>query len=90
MIFFSNPAAAKVPTDATSGLLPDLPPDAVKSYLQYRFPLQLAADFYIFDLQAMVADTGEFPILAMYVNPFVWCFVYIMSVDDCFLKICCS
>ncbi|KAL7469514.1 hypothetical protein ACHAXS_009772 [Conticribra weissflogii] len=59
-VIFPSSVAAKVPTDATSGLLPDLPPDAVKSYLQYRFPLQLAADFYIFDLQAMVADTDEY------------------------------
>lgn len=34
--------------------------DAVKSYLQYRYSLQLAADFYIFDLQNMVADTDEY------------------------------
>jgi len=47
-------------TDASSGLLPDLPPEAVRSYLQYRFPLQLAADFYVFDLQVMVGDTDEF------------------------------
>mmetsp|Transcript_8237 Transcript_8237/g.18037 ORF Transcript_8237/g.18037 Transcript_8237/m.18037 type:complete len:304 (-) Transcript_8237:169-1080(-) len=59
-MIFPSSAAAKVVTDASSGLLPDLPPDAVKSYLQYRFPLQLAADFYIFDLQTMVADTDEY------------------------------
>ena len=52
--------AARVPTDASSGLLPDLPPEAVRSYLQYRYSLQLAADFYIFDLQTMVADTDEY------------------------------
>ena len=50
--------AKKTGTDASS-LDPDLPPDAIKSYLQYRYSLQLAADFYIFDLQNMVADTGE-------------------------------
>ena len=47
-------------TDASSGLLPDLPPGAKITYLQYRFPLQLAADFYMFDLQTMVADTDEY------------------------------
>lgn len=52
-------AFAKVATDASS-LDADLPPDAVKSYLQYRYSLQLAADFYIFDLQNMVADTDEY------------------------------
>ena len=51
-------ANAREVTDVTSGGLPDLPPDAQRSYLQYRFPLQLAADFYIFDLQTMVGDTG--------------------------------
>ena len=47
-------ALAREVTDASSGELPDLPPEAVRSYLQYRFPLQLSADFYIFDLQNMV------------------------------------
>jgi len=51
-------AFAKTATDASS-LDPDLPKDAIKSYLQYRYSLQLAADYYIFDLQNMVADTGE-------------------------------
>jgi len=47
-------------TDASSGDLPELPPEAVRSYLQYRFSLQLAADYYLFDLQSMVSDTDEF------------------------------
>jgi hypothetical protein len=50
----------RAPTTSLSGHLPDLPPEAVRSYLQYRFPLQLAADYYIFDLQTMVRDTDEF------------------------------
>ena len=50
----------RTPTDATSGNLPDFPPEAIRSYLQYRYPLQLAADFYIFDLQSMVANTDSF------------------------------
>ena len=56
-------AFAKTVTNAAS-LDPDLPNDAVKSYLQYRYSLQLAADYYIFDLQNMVADTGEIHILS--------------------------
>ena len=51
-------AKAREVTNASSGELPDLPADAARSYLQYRFPLQLAADFYVFDLQTMVGDTG--------------------------------
>jgi hypothetical protein len=42
------------PTGPTDGLLPDLPPEAVRSYLQYRYPLQLSVDYYIFDLQNAV------------------------------------
>lgn len=57
---FPQSALAREVTDASSGELPDLPPEAVRSYLQYRFSLQLAADFYIFDLQTMVGDTDEF------------------------------
>eukprot|EP00804_Cyclotella_cryptica_P020151 CCRYP_014923-RB/>CCRYP_014923-RB protein AED:0.05 eAED:0.05 QI:104/1/1/1/0.5/0.4/5/2054/314 len=53
-------ASAREITGPKSGELPDLPPEARRSYLQYRFPLQLAADFYIFDLQTMVGDTDEF------------------------------
>lgn len=52
-------AFAKTATDASS-LDPDLPNDAIKSYLQYRYSLQLAADYYMFDLQDMVADTDEY------------------------------
>ncbi|EED89492.1 predicted protein [Thalassiosira pseudonana CCMP1335] len=53
-------AYAREMTDITSGELPELPPEAQRSYLQYRFGLQLAADFYLFDLQTMVADTDEY------------------------------
>ncbi|KAL3816448.1 hypothetical protein ACHAXA_001030 [Cyclostephanos tholiformis] len=56
----SSARESRIPTTSSSGLLPDLPPEAVRSYLQYRFPLQLAADYYIFDLQNMVRDTDEF------------------------------
>lgn len=57
---FAAPAFAREVTDASSGELPDLPPEAIRSYLQYRFGLQLAADYYMFDLQTMVADTDEY------------------------------
>lgn len=53
-------ANAKSPiTTASSGDLPDLPPDAVRSYLQYRTPLQISADYYLFDLRDQIADTQE-------------------------------
>lgn len=35
---------------------PDLPPDAIRSYLQYRFPLQLSADYYLFELKEQLTD----------------------------------
>jgi hypothetical protein len=56
----TTPRRSRTPTDATSGNLPDFPPEALRSYLQYRYPLQLAADFYIFDLQGMVSNTDSF------------------------------
>merc|ERR1712232_315032 len=34
----------------------DLPPDAIRSYLQYRFPLQFSADFYQFELKEKLGD----------------------------------
>jgi len=34
----------------------DLPPDAIRSYLQYRFPLQLSADYYQFELREKLGD----------------------------------
>jgi hypothetical protein len=46
--------ADAVVTGRDDGNLPDLPPDAVRSYLQYRVPLQTAADFYIFELQDLL------------------------------------
>jgi hypothetical protein len=50
----SEPAFA-----ASDGNLDDLPPDSKKSYLQYRIPLQIAADYYIFDLQDKIGDINE-------------------------------
>jgi len=43
----------------SNGLLEDLPPDAARSYLQYRIPLQIAADFYVFELQNMVGNVDD-------------------------------
>jgi hypothetical protein len=51
-----QPAFA-VSSGSKDGNLPDLPSEAVRSYLQYRIPLQIAADSYIFDLQDMVLNT---------------------------------
>ena len=47
----TSPALAATPAGANDGNLPDLPPDAVRSYLQYRIPLQISADFYVWELQ---------------------------------------
>eukprot|EP00526_Cylindrotheca_closterium_P023383 CAMPEP_0113620774 /NCGR_PEP_ID=MMETSP0017_2-20120614/10594_1 /TAXON_ID=2856 /ORGANISM="Cylindrotheca closterium" /LENGTH=164 /DNA_ID=CAMNT_0000530461 /DNA_START=33 /DNA_END=523 /DNA_ORIENTATION=- /assembly_acc=CAM_ASM_000147 len=51
----TEPAFAALPASA----LDDLPPDAAKSYYQYRIPLQLAADYYIFELQEKVGNLDE-------------------------------
>lgn len=51
-----QPEVAKAVTGAADGNLPDLPSEAVRSYLQYRIPLQIAADYYVFELQAKVGD----------------------------------
>lgn len=56
---FSSPANAGG-TGATDGNLPDLPGDAVRSYLQYRIPLQTAADFYVFELQKLLQDPSDY------------------------------
>ena len=42
--------------------LPDLPPEAVRSYLQYRVPLQISADYYLWELRDKISridDWGE-------------------------------
>jgi hypothetical protein len=60
----SNPQAvmAATVTGSSDGKLPELPTDAVRSYLQYRIPLQIAADYYIFDLQGMVGDVEQWSV----------------------------
>ena len=52
-------SAAVAATGQTDGNLPDLPRDAVRSYLQYRIPLQIAADAYIFQYQEMITDIDQ-------------------------------
>lgn len=44
---------------ADVGGLDDLPPEAARSYLQYRLPLQTSADYYIWTLQSKVKDTND-------------------------------
>jgi len=57
------PANAVTPTGPNDGNLPDLPPEAVRSYLQYRYPLQTSADFYVFELQRLLDDTNEWGVV---------------------------
>lgn len=57
-VLFTNTESAVAAT-ATSLLLDDLPPEAKKSYLQYRIPLQVSADYYVWELQSKVADVDE-------------------------------
>ena len=47
------------PALALPGALDDLPPEAGRSYLQYRIPLQISADFYLWELQDKVSDPDE-------------------------------
>lgn len=57
-----NEAGAATIAGASDGLLPDLPTEAVRSYLQYRIPLQIAADYYVFELLpklSSIDDWGE-------------------------------
>lgn len=46
-------------TGASDGNLPDLPAEAVRSYLQYRGPLQTSTDFYLFDLLDTLDDPSN-------------------------------
>jgi hypothetical protein len=56
-----SPSAGAASGMATSsdGNLPDLPNDAVRSYLQYRVQLQIAADYYVFSIQDMIGDIDQ-------------------------------
>jgi hypothetical protein len=51
--------AAITPTGPLDGNLVDLPPEAVRSYLQYRIPLQTSADFYVFELRDQLSDVNQ-------------------------------
>ena len=57
---FGSPlsAMAVTPTGPNDGNLVDLPPEAVRSYLQYRMPLQTSADFWLFELHDLLSDTN--------------------------------
>lgn len=46
-------------TSAEDGNLPNLPPEASRSYLQYRIPLQVAIDYYIFELRAKLSNIDD-------------------------------
>ena len=62
MVIGSIPTSARAAptiTGPTDGNLPDLPPDASRSYLQYRAPLQIATDYYVFELQGKLADVDD-------------------------------
>lgn len=52
-------SAAPTVTGTNDGNLPDLPPDAGRSYLQYRGPLQVATDYYVFELQSKLDDVDD-------------------------------
>jgi len=56
-----SPSAGAASGMATisDGNLPDLPSEAVRSYLQYRIQLQIAADFYIFSIQDQIRDIDQ-------------------------------
>jgi hypothetical protein len=56
----ADKAAAVIPTGPNDGALMDLPPEAVRSYLQYRIPLQTAADFYTFELPTLLKDPANY------------------------------
>jgi hypothetical protein len=52
------PEGKKV-TGAEDGNLPDLPPEAARSYLQYRIPLQVAIDYYLFELKPKLSNIDD-------------------------------
>ena len=53
------PQASFAVTGPNDGNLADLPPEAVRSYLQYRMPLQTSADYYVFELQDKIKDSDD-------------------------------
>jgi len=52
-------ATTTEPTTAASMEASDLPPDAIRSYLQYRIQLQTAADYYLFELRKQISNIDD-------------------------------
>lgn len=52
-------ASLFAPQSALAADLDDLPPQAARSYLQYRMPLQTGADYYLWTLQEKIKDTND-------------------------------
>lgn len=57
--FLSAASVSRPAVAASAAAIDDLPPDAAKSYYQYRIPLQIATDYYIFELQEKVGNLDE-------------------------------
>ena len=57
--FVAKAAAVSALPISEQGNLPDLPNDAVRSYVQYRIPFKISADYYLFSLKDMVADSDQ-------------------------------
>ena len=55
----TSPFPSYAATGPSDGNLPDLPGEAVRSYLQYRAPLQTSADFYLFDILDTLDDPSN-------------------------------
>ena len=58
-----SPMTSNVPVaNAAGSALDDLPSEAQRSYKQYRIPLQIAADYYLWELRdkiSVIDDWGE-------------------------------
>ena len=58
-----SPVTTNVPVaNAAGSALDDLPSEAQRSYRQYRIPLQIAADYYLWELRdkiSVIDDWGE-------------------------------
>eukprot|EP00548_Thalassiothrix_antarctica_P005293 CAMPEP_0194147028 /NCGR_PEP_ID=MMETSP0152-20130528/22475_1 /TAXON_ID=1049557 /ORGANISM="Thalassiothrix antarctica, Strain L6-D1" /LENGTH=327 /DNA_ID=CAMNT_0038847699 /DNA_START=69 /DNA_END=1052 /DNA_ORIENTATION=+ len=54
-----SPLTANAVSTSKDGNLPDLPPEAVRSYLQYRISLQISADYYLWELQELMENPSD-------------------------------
>lgn len=54
-----SPRSSYAATGANDGNLPELPSEAVRSYLQYRQALQTSTDFYLFDMFDTLKDPSD-------------------------------